>query len=100
MRALLVGIAMLILFLPAPVRAETPTERYAPAQLGVARHFLERARAHAALGEHAQAGRFASQAAFDARLTWGMSDSPHLRAEAAEVGRAANALVTRLAAPR
>ena len=83
-----------------PASAETPTERYAPAQLRVAHALLEQARAAAALGETARAGKLAWQASFDARLAWGMTESEHLRAEAAEVGGAASALVRRLAAHR
>ncbi|HVJ24188.1 MAG TPA: hypothetical protein VM756_09675, partial [Burkholderiales bacterium] len=65
-------------------------------QLRVAQHFLEQARARAALGETQRASTLAWQASFDARLAWGMSDSEELRAEAAELGGAANALVRRL----
>lgn len=78
------------------VRAELATERYAPAQLRVAQDLLDRARARAALGELGTATTLARQARFDARLAWGMSESEQLRAEAAAVGGAASALVTRL----
>jgi hypothetical protein len=92
---------LLALLLTAPaVRAETPTERYAPAQLHVAHALLEHARAAAALGEIERAWTLARQASLDARLAWGMTESEHLRAEAAEVGGAARALLTRLAARR
>lgn len=57
---------------------------------------LEQARAAAALGETARAGRLAWQASLDARLAWGMTESPQLRAEAAELGGKANALVKQL----
>jgi len=86
--------------LATSAHAEAPTERYAPVQLRVAKDLLERARAYAALGELGQAGRFAWQASFDARLAWGMTESSHLRAEAAEVGGEASALVTRIRARR
>jgi hypothetical protein len=76
------------------------TERYAPAQLRVAYDLLERARAAAARGESRIAGQLAWQASLDARLTWGMTESEALRAEAAEVGGAAHALVTQLAGSR
>jgi hypothetical protein len=95
MRAILL---LVILMLPLPLRAELATERYAPAQLRVAQDLLERARARAALGEIGAASSLARQARFDARLAWGMSESEALRAEAAEVGGAAHALVTRLTA--
>jgi hypothetical protein len=80
----------------ATAHAERPTERYAPAQLSVAQDMLERARAAAALGETARAGRLAWQAGLDARLAWGMTESDVLRAEAAEIGGKAHALVTNL----
>jgi hypothetical protein len=100
MRALALAI-VLVALPPATAGAEPPgTERYAPAQLGVARDFLERARAAAALGEAARAGELAWQASFDARLAWGMTKSDELRAECVSVGREAAALVRRLAAQR
>src|SRR5687767_2260 len=80
-----------------PAHADPATERYAPAQLSVANDLLERARAAAARGDSALAGKLAWQASFDARLAWGMSESEQLRAEAAEVGGAASALIKRLA---
>jgi hypothetical protein len=99
MRALV--LSLLLLSLPAPaVHADPATERYAPAQLRVARVLLENARAAAALGELGEASKLAWQASFDARLAWGMTESEHLRAEAVEVAGAASALVTRLAARR
>lgn len=94
MRALLP--ALLFLFI-ASSHAEPATERYAPAQLRVAQDLLERARAAAALGEVGRAGKLAWQASLDARLAWGMTESEQLRAEAAEVGGAASALISRLA---
>jgi hypothetical protein len=94
MRAALLLVALL---LPATGLAEAPTERYAPAQLGVARELLEQARAAFALGDARRAKTLAWQASFDARLAWGMTESPYLRAEAARVGSAASALAWRLA---
>ena len=79
-------------------RAERATERYAAAQLRVAQAMLERAREAAALGETGRAGMLAWQADLDARLAWGMTDSPALRDEAAEIGGEARALITGLAA--
>jgi hypothetical protein len=76
---------------------EPATERYAPAQLRMGHDLLERARAAAARGEAGLAGHLAWQASLDARLAWGMTDSPALRAEAAELGGSANALLRRLA---
>ena len=76
--------------------ADTATERYAPAQLRVAQKLLEHARAAAALGEAEWAGKLARQASFDAWLARDMTESEHLRAQAAEVRSAARALITRL----
>lgn len=86
--------------LPAFACADPPTERYAPVQLRIAQSFLEQARARAALGETQLASTLARQASFDARLAWGMTDSEQLRAEAAEVGGEASALVLRLSVRR
>ena len=90
-----------LLFFAAPVaHAERATERYAPAQLRMAEDLLERARAAAAIGEVARAGKLAWQASLDARLAWGMTESEQLRAEAAAIGGAARALIARLAGRR
>lgn len=98
MRALLISLAFLVAAsFPATALAEAPTERYAPAQLGVAQMMLERARAAALRGNAALAGRLAWQASLDARLAWAMTESELLRAQAAQVGNAARVLVTRLA---
>jgi hypothetical protein len=94
MRALTLSLGLWLAV--AAAHADPATERYAPAQLGVASNLLEQARAAAALGETARAGRLAWQASLDARLAWGMTESPQLRAEAAELGGEANALVKRL----
>ena len=96
--AILPALLALFFLAAAPAQAERATERYAPAQLRMAQQLLEGARAAAALGEVGRAGKLAWQARLDARLTWGMSESPQLRAEAAAVARAATALITRLAA--
>lgn len=95
MRAALV--LLLVLLFPAAALAEAPTERYAPAQLSVARDLLEQARAAFALGDARRAKTLAWQASFDARLAWGMTESRYLRAEAARIGSAASALALRLA---
>ena len=97
MRALVLAF---IILLPAGARAERPTERYAPAQLRVAQELLEHARAAEALGEAGRAGMLAWQARLDAWLASRMSESPHLRAEAAEVAAAGRALAMRLAGRR
>ena len=87
----------LVLFLAAVAHAEAPTERYAPAQIGVARDFLERATAAALRGETERAGKLAWQAGLDARLAWNMTDSKHIRAEASRIAASAGLLVRRLA---
>ena len=69
----------------APAHAQRATELFAPAQLRMAESYLEQARAAQAIGEYDRARRLAQQAALDARLAWGMSDSPYLRRSAAEV---------------
>jgi hypothetical protein len=93
-------LAMVLAALPSLAAGAEPagTERYAPAQLRVARDLLERAHAAAELGEAARAGELAWQASFDARLAWGMTKADDLRAECVRVGREAAALVRRLAA--
>lgn len=87
----------LVLFLAAAAHAQAPTERYAPAQLGIARDFLEQARAAALRGDAERAGKLAWQAGLDARLAWRMSDSEHIRAEASRIAASAGLLVGRLA---
>jgi hypothetical protein len=67
MRALALSAGLL---LAAAAHAGPAAERYAPAQLHMA--------------------------SLDARLAWNMTESEQLRAEAAEVGGAAHALVKRL----
>lgn len=73
------------------------TGRYAPAQLDFGREFLERAHAAAARGDARLAGQLAWQAGLDARLAWRMSESPAVRADAAELGGEATALIRSLA---
>ena len=89
-------LAFLLIAAPGS-QAEQATARYAPVQLRVAQDFLDRARAAAVLGNLPLAGKLAWQASLDARLAWAMSDSTALRADAAEVGGAAAALINRLA---
>lgn len=78
---------------------ERATERYAPVQVGVARDFLDRARAAASLAQYAQASLYARQAQLDARLAWGMTDAPALRAAAAEIAAEASAIARELPGP-
>jgi hypothetical protein len=77
---------------PAWAYAQRATEQYAPTQIGVARDFLERARAAAGLGELSEADTDARQAQLDARIAWGMTDAADLRAQAADIAAQAAAL--------
>jgi hypothetical protein len=90
-------LALLLLAPAAASHGELATERYAPTQLRVAQDLLDRARAAALLGNVSLAGKLAWQARLDARLAWGMSESPSLRADAAEISGAAAQLIARLA---
>ena len=81
-----------LVFLAATAHAERATERYAPAQLSVAQDLLERARAAVALEQYTAAATYAQEAQVDARIAWGMTDAPALRAEAEKIHGAAAAL--------
>lgn len=91
---LLAGTACLLL--GAVAHAERATERYAPAQISVARDFLERARAATSLEEYSTARLYAQQAELDARLAWAMTDAAPLRAEAERIAAAAAAFTRAL----
>jgi len=84
-------LALNLVFLAATAHAERATERYAPAQLSVAQDLLERARAAVALEQYT-AATYAQEAQVDARIAWGMTDAPALRAEAEKIHGAAAAL--------
>ncbi|HYX63802.1 MAG TPA: DUF4398 domain-containing protein [Burkholderiales bacterium] len=88
-----------VLLFPLAAHAERATERYAPTQISVARDFLERARAAAALQDYRAARTFAEQAQLDARIAWGMTDAAPLQAEAAQIGADAAAVTTRSPSP-
>jgi hypothetical protein len=90
MRSLLV---FYVILFALPAHAERATERYAPAQISVARDLLDHARAAAAVQQYATAAKYARQAQVDARIAWGMTDADALRAEAAGIMRDATALV-------
>jgi Domain of unknown function (DUF4398) len=84
---------VLAALLPAvPGFAEQATERYAGAQLRVAQQELDRAVALVLRGKTGDARRLAAQAALDAWLAWGMTDSAYLRREAAEIYQTASSL--------
>jgi len=85
-----------LLALPASALAERATERYAPTQIFVAHDFLERARAAAGLNDYAEANIYARQAELDARIAWGMTDEPALRAQAEQILGEAAALAGKL----
>ena len=91
---LVLPLVLLVAAAHAERTAERATERYAPAQLFVARDLLERARAAAALEEFGAAATYAQQAAVDARLAWGMTEIPALRAEAEAILGDAQAFTT------
>jgi hypothetical protein len=96
-RLVLLGVAIVVL--PLAAQAERATERYAPAQIGVARDFLERARAAAALEDYGAARTYAQQAELAARIAWGMTDAAALQAEAAQIAADAASLTTRSPPP-
>jgi hypothetical protein len=81
------------LFATSAAAQPPATERYAPAQLEMAQQSLLRAREASLLGEQALAGKLAWQASVDARLAWGMSDSPSVHSAAARVLSEARNLV-------
>ena len=85
-------VALLLLSVLSAARAEPPAAQFAGAQLGMAEAALEQARAALALHEYPKARQLAAQAALDARLAWGMSESPAVRRVAVEVSRQAERL--------
>jgi hypothetical protein len=82
-----------LIVLSSAAHAERATERYAPAQIFVARNLLDRARAAAALEDRGSAATYAQQAQVDARIAYGMTDAPALRAEAADIAAQAQAIL-------
>jgi hypothetical protein len=91
------AVAALLAFLPLAAHAERATERYAPAQLGVARDLLDQARAAASLQEYASAGKLAWQALVDARIAYGMTDAAALQGEAAAIAAQSSELTRQIA---
>lgn len=85
-------VALVLLGVVAVARAEAPVAQFAGAQLSIAESALEQARAALALHEYPKARQLAAQASLDARLAWGMSESPALRRAAVEVSRQAERL--------
>jgi hypothetical protein len=81
--------------LAGTARAEGPLERFAPLQLQLARQSMREARLRAA-ADPVRAERLARQANLDARLAWGMSDSPFVRAAAVAVAGDSTALLRQL----
>jgi hypothetical protein len=86
-------VLVLSLLVPLAAVAEGPTARYAPAQLDIAQQSMQGAREALLMGERALAARLAWQASVDARLAWGMSDSPSVHSAGAQVLSEARTLV-------
>jgi len=84
--------------MPSALHAARATEVYAPEQLKLATQSLNEAQAAAAAADYARAGRLASGAELDARLTWAMTDEAPLRAQAAAIAAQAIDLEHSLAA--
>ena len=70
---------------PALAHAGSAVSDLAPGQLRFAEALLEQAREAMAQGELQRARQLAAQAARDARLAYGMTDSPFLRRDAVQV---------------
>ena len=82
-------LSLILLSACAGLRAELPTAPYAAAQLNLAETELDGARAALQMNDHALARQLAAQAQLDARLAWGMTDSPFVRRAALELARRA-----------
>jgi|SRR4026209_231185 len=76
------------------LRAEPPTAQFAAAQLELAQSELDGATGALRMRDHALARQLAAQAHLDARLAWGMTESPFVRRAALEVARSADRLRT------
>jgi hypothetical protein len=74
------------------LRAEPPTAQFAAAQLELAQSELDEATGALRMQDYAQARQLAAQAHLDARLAWGMTESPFVRRGALEVARRADRL--------
>lgn len=90
------GLVALLAFLSFSASGEPATARYAPLQVDAARAALQEAQRMLRQGREAAARRLATQAATDARLAWAMSDSQHVRDQAAAI-YAASARIDRTA---
>lgn len=91
------SVALIALLMPFAAHADRATDRYADVQLQVAQEFLQRARDAAQAGQHSLAGAFAWQAALDARLAVGMTESAEVRVGASAVASEAQRLVRGIA---
>ena len=78
-------VAALFFFAAAEAWAEPVISAFAPGQLRQAEALLQQAQAAAEAGDYARARRLAAQAGLDARLAYGMSESPFLRRDATRV---------------
>ena len=85
--------AVIALLVPLAAHGEAATARYAGTQLQVAQDFLQRARDAAQAGDRSLAGALAWQAALDARLAAGMTESADVLTGAARIANEANNLV-------
>ena len=65
--------------------AQSVNSEFAPGQLRHAEALLQQAQAAAEEGDYALARQLAAEAGLDARLAYGMSDSPFLRRDATRV---------------
>lgn len=77
--------------------AQSVVSEFAPGQLRHAEALLQQARQAAAQGDYERARQLAAQAGLDARLAYGMSDSPFLRRDATRVHRESSGLLQPLA---
>jgi len=84
-----IALSLILLGAGTGVRAEPPTAPFAAAQLQIAENELDGARAALQMNDHALARRLAAQAQLDARLAWGMTESPFVRRAALELARRA-----------
>lgn len=83
---------MILLGASSAVRAEPPTARYAAAQLELAQSELDGASGALRMQDYASARQLAAQAHLDARLAWGMTESPFVRRAALDIVRRADRL--------
>jgi hypothetical protein len=86
------ALAVVLLGTCAALHAEPPVAQFAGAQLRMAQAALDRARAALERHDFRTARHHAAQAALDARLAWGMTDSAAVRRFAIELNGQAERL--------